>query len=225
LLGSDRLRPQQWFVIGLITAVLGFLFAVQVRSQATAQKYLNNQDNVTLALLVQGLSQANNRLVLARVDLSQQLERVNSDLASHDAAAPALQQQVAKLRIVNGHLPVHGPGAQLTVGFALQAFEVQDIGNAFRQLGAEALAINGHRVTADTVIEDRGGKVTIDGQLVSAPYRVEAVGDPAVLGGRDAQNIAATLSPRGPVGLVQEAEIHITATVPERPFVYATFAE
>ena len=56
----------------VVVAVLGFLFAVQVRSEATAQQYLSSQDNVTLGLLITGLSQANNRLVLARVELSNQ---------------------------------------------------------------------------------------------------------------------------------------------------------
>jgi uncharacterized protein YlxW (UPF0749 family) len=226
LLDRERLRiprPQQAAIL-LITAVLGFLFAVQVRSQASAEKYLSGQDDVTLGLLIDGLSKANNRLVLARIDLAGQESRLSADIASHNATAPALQDELTRLRIVNGSVPVHGPGIQLTISYKLQAFELQDLGNVFRSLGAEALEINGHRITARTVIEDKGGQVRIDGSPVGAPYKVLAVGDVSVLAGRDVQSVVETLSQRGTVGLVQLAEVKISSTRPQQPVVYSSFA-
>jgi uncharacterized protein YlxW (UPF0749 family) len=225
LLGSNGRVPRTQLVASVaVVVLLGFLFTVQVRSAATAQRYLDQQDGVTLGLLITGLSQANNRLVLQRVDLSQREQRLAQDLASPAPDAPALKQELSRLQIVNGTLPVHGPGVQLTVGFKLQSFEMQDLTNAFRQLGTEALSINGRRITARTVFADRNGDLAIDGGRVQAPYTVLAIGDPTAIS-IGAQDLVASLQPRGTVSLQQLAGVHITATAPERPIVYSSFRE
>ena len=223
MLGSEsRLTRTQLAAILVVVLVLGLLFTIQVRSEANAQRYLDQQDNVTLGLLITGLSQANNRLLLARVDLAQQEQQLQADLSGHDQHAPALRRELTQLQIVNGLVPVHGPGVQLTIGFKLQSFELEDLSNAFRQLGTEALSINGHRVTARTAFGDKGGQATIDGGAVTAPFTVLAIGDPAELSS-GAQEILASLKPRGRVSLQQLATVHINALAPERPAVYSTF--
>ena len=207
----------------LVTLLLGFLFTIQVRSQDTAQRYLASQDNVSLGLLITALSQANNRLVLERVDVSQQIQRLQADVTS-GAAAPALQAQLTRLQVVAGKVGVHGPGVQLTIDFKLRAFELQDLSNSLRQLGAEAVQMNNHRITARTVFGERGSAVTIDGETVAAPYTIRAVGDPQALG-TGAQDLVTQLSPRGGVALNQGADVRVDATVPQRPTVYAGFGK
>jgi uncharacterized protein YlxW (UPF0749 family) len=207
-----------------VVAVLGFLFALQVRSEATAQLYLTGQDNVTLGLLITGLSQANNRLLLARVDLSDREAKLQADLNSAGGSPDALRAELFQLQVVNGVVPVHGPGIELTVGFNLHAFDLQDLTNILRQIGAEAIAVNGHRVTARTVIAEANGKLLIDGNPVSAPLRVDAIGDPQALDD-GAQSIVASLSPRGSTGLLQVPAIHIAAVAPDRPVVYSSFPQ
>jgi len=216
-------RPELIAIV-LVTLLLGFLFTIQVRSQDTVQTYLQGQDNVSLGLLITALSQANNRLVLQRVDVSQQVERLQADLASGSSAAPALQAQLTDLEVLEGRLPVHGPGVQMTIGFKLQAFELEDLGNSLRQLGAEAVQVNGRRVTARTVYADRGSGVAIDGRAVSAPFTVLAIGDPATLLG-GAQDLVTQLSPRGSVTLTQLADVDVSATAPQRPAVYSSFGK
>jgi hypothetical protein len=131
-----------------------------------------------------------------------------------------LQLQLTKLQIVAGKLPVHGPGVQLTVAFKLRAFELQDLSNSLRQLSAEAVQVNGHRITARTVFADKGSAVTIDGEQVNAPFTILAIGDPQALS-TGAQDLVSQLSPRGSVTLNQEADVQVTAVAPQRPVVYS----
>jgi len=119
--------------------VLGFFFSVQLRSQAAADRLLSGQDNVTLGLLISGLAQSNQRLIEARSDLSGEEQRLADSASSPTKASQELQQQLSQLQVVNGTVPVHGPGVHLKVSFKMQAFEIQDLSNAMRQLGAEAL--------------------------------------------------------------------------------------
>jgi uncharacterized protein YlxW (UPF0749 family) len=206
----------------LMVLVLGFLFAVQVRSQATAARFLSGQDNVSLGLLITGLSQSNQHLADARGQVQQQLVRLRAETASGSNPAATLEQERLELEVVDGSAAVHGPGLVLTVAFALHDYEVEDLANALRQSGAEAVELNGHRVTARSVIGEKAGKATVDGQVISTPYRVSAVGDPARLAS-GAESISASLKARGGVTVDQSADVRITSTVPERPVIYSSF--
>jgi uncharacterized protein YlxW (UPF0749 family) len=201
---------------------LGFLFAVQVRSQATAQAYLTGQDNVSLGLLITGLSQSNQQLDDARGQLQQQVGALRAEAASGSNPAGTLSQELTQIQIADGTVPVHGPGIVLTVSFALHDYEVQDLGNALRQSGADAIELNGHRLTARTVIGEKAGRATVDGQPIPVPYRVTAVGDPTKLTS-GAEGIAASLQPRGAVTVDQQPDVRIAAIVPERPVIYSNF--
>lgn len=64
------------------------------------------------------------------------------------------------------------------------AFEYElllDLVQELRDAGAEAIAVNGRRVGARTAFSSRRGQVAVDDQVVSAPYEVVAIGDPATL--------------------------------------------
>jgi uncharacterized protein YlxW (UPF0749 family) len=56
--------------------------------------------------------------------------------------------------------------------------------NALWAAGAEAVAVNGRRVTGTTAIRQAGDVVLVNFHAVSSPYRVRAIGDPAELRSR-----------------------------------------
>ncbi|MEA2647385.1 MAG: hypothetical protein QOE92_2468 [Chloroflexota bacterium] len=209
-------------VIFIITIlVLGFLFTIQVRSQATAEKLLSGQDNVTLGLLITGLAQSNQKLVDTRLSLTQQQQKLQGAVDSNQpAGVAALQEQLTQLQVLDGTIAVHGPGVRLHVGFGLQVFELSDLANALRQLGAEAIAVNGVRLTAKSVIAESDGRLTIDGHAVAAPYDFAVIGDPGKLSA-GTEPIVGTLKARGDVSVAPDGNIPITAVVARRPFVYS----
>ena len=222
LAGNPRIGRVQLVSLLLIVLALGFLFAVQVRSQATAQAYLTGQDNVSLGLLITGLSQSNQQLADARGERQQQLAELRAEAASGTNPAGTLAQELAQLEVADGTVAVHGPGLVMTVSFALHDYEVQDLANALRQSGAEAIELNSHRVTARSVIGERSGRATVDGESIATPYRVSAVGDPSKLAA-GAESISASLKARGGVIVDQRADIRIVATIPETPVIYSSF--
>lgn len=56
--------------------------------------------------------------------------------------------------------------------------DLQQVANALWATGAEAVAVNGHRLTATSAIRSASGAVLIDHQPVTSPYEVVAVGSP-----------------------------------------------
>lgn len=84
-----------------------------------------------------------------------------------------------------GSSPVSGPGVVLVVtdsqndsqGIIVDQ-DIRQIVNGLWLAGAEAIAINGHRLSARTAIRQAGSAVTVDYRSMTTPYRIEAIGDP-----------------------------------------------
>ena len=62
--------------------------------------------------------------------------------------------------------------------------DLQMLANGLWQAGAEAVAINGHRLSGLTAIRSAGDAITVDYRSLTRPYRVEAIGDPRTLQAR-----------------------------------------
>ena len=59
-----------------------------------------------------------------------------------------------------------------------------DMIQELRTAGAESIQVNGQvRVVAQTAFDDAVGGILVDGQLVSSPYVVDAIGEPSTLSG------------------------------------------
>ena len=91
-------------------------------------------------------------------------------------------KDLQNLRMANGEVEVVGPGVSVFADGNLTVFELQDLVNELRNAGAEAIAVNGVRVVArSAIVADEQDRITIDRQLLSRPYRLEAIGEPDTL--------------------------------------------
>jgi uncharacterized protein YlxW (UPF0749 family) len=71
--------------------------------------------------------------------------------------------------------PVTGKRSTTNPGRVLDR-DLQDISNELWRLGAEAIAINGERLTATTTIRAAGDAILVDFRPVTAPYEISAIG-------------------------------------------------
>ena len=92
--------------------------------------------------------------------------------------------------------PVSGPGVQITLSDAppgripagatpndlvIHQQDIEDTMNALWAGGAEAMTVQGVRITSRTVIRCIGNVILVDGTSFSPPYVIQAIGDPATL--------------------------------------------
>lgn len=116
------------------------------------------------------------------------LEERSRDLQAQERS---VGNQVRSLGTLSGFLAVTGPGIRVTVDDAPEEsrisrvrdddliFLVQGLWSA----GAEAIAINGQRLSVLSPIQNSGQAIHVNVRPLSPPYRVEAIGDPDTLEG------------------------------------------
>ena len=218
-----RSRPSlNAVVVGLLSALLAFVAVVQVRSQYEVERSLSGVDPTTLAFLIDDLHRANDALASDAGVLT--ARRAALQGGSGPEAVAQLNAEAAQLRIVEGLVPVHGPGVVITVDAPLTPLDLQDAVDNLRVAGAEALALNDQRLVTGGVITGGGEGVEVNGVLVRGPWTLAAIGDPTRLSSAaDRMTRALRDDPRvHSAGYRAESDLVIRSTVAQRPFVYGS---
>ncbi|MFE0224258.1 DUF881 domain-containing protein [Streptomyces albidoflavus] len=156
--------------------------------------------------------------------------------------------QGALVGLLSGSTAVHGPGLKLVVddakgsdtggggpresaGFSdtgrLRDRDMQRIVNGLWQSGAEAVSINGQRLTALSAIRAAGDAILVDNKPLGPPYTVLAVGDgqrlaDRFLGSSDGQYLAAL---RENFGIRTKITAEDEVRLPAAPSVSVRIAE
>jgi uncharacterized protein YlxW (UPF0749 family) len=194
---------------------------IQIRSQAEVVRSLVGTDTTSLAFLIDDLHRANDALDAEKTALSERQATLASGTGT--AADQVLADEANRLRAAEGLVPVHGPGVVLVVNAAgLQALDLQDALNNLAVGGAEAIAVNDHRVVVGVPIEQSSSGVDIQGMPVPPPWTISAIGDAnrlAQAADLMTQQMRADRRVRQATYRV-EADLAIKAVVSERPFVY-----
>ncbi|TMD02068.1 MAG: DUF881 domain-containing protein [Chloroflexi bacterium] len=219
---SPRRRPKRALEIWLIALLVALVATVQIRSQAEVERSLVGTDTTTLAFLIDDLHRANDALSAEAADLAQRKAALQTGGSS--AADQELSAEANRLRAIEGLVPVHGPGIVVIVDASgLQALDLQDAINNLAAAGAEAIAVNDHRVAMGVAVVQTPNGVSIDGALVLPPWTISVIGDTnrlAEAADLMTQQMHSDRRVRQATYRV-EADVVITSIITQRPFVYA----
>ena len=213
-------RSQRLVIFSLIAIGLGFLIVVQLRSQAAVAATLANQDDTSVALLINDLNHANNQLMQQTAALAAQQAQLQQALSSGGSDSQAISKELTTLREVNGAAPVHGPGLEIRILGPVMDFELQDALNNLRNAGAEAISLNGYRIVGSTPVVSRGNILMVAGHAVGTPLVLRVIGDPEQLGPA-ADLSASSLQTRVQVDIQRLSDLVISEVVIPRPLIYA----
>jgi uncharacterized protein YlxW (UPF0749 family) len=207
----------------MIALLVALIATIQLRSQAEVERSLQSADPASLAFSIDQLHRANDSLGAQITALKQRVAKLQSGGSS--AADQELAAEATHLRMVEGLIPVQGPGIVFTLDASgLTALDLQDAVNNLIAGGGEALEVNNHRIVAGVDIEQATGGVNVDGSVVQVPWTVIVIGDPTRLAETaDAMTQQLRGDRRVRVAAYRvEANLTIRAVVSERPFVYAS---
>lgn len=171
-------------LITLGAFVIGFLFVVLLEAQGAAKNEAPRQE-AAVAGLIQ-TEQENQQLANDNAKLRQELAKYAEGQNTEILAARQLQE--AKMNA--GLVEVSGPGVRIILDDATERGQgadaenyvihegyIREIVNALWNGGAEAIAVNGQRVTSYTEVFCMGSYIQINGTRQMPPYIIEAVGD------------------------------------------------
>jgi uncharacterized protein YlxW (UPF0749 family) len=188
-------RSRHRLMLVVACVVLGFLLAIAAsqnyRSAPEAEKQRKE--------LITRINQADTRLNGLRTrqsHLADEVRRLQAGGLSNTSSGAALQQKLDDLELRTGAMAVTGPGIKAVVDDAKDAdkegrlldVDLQQLVNGLWTAGAEAISVNGHRLTSLTAIRSAGSAITVDYSSLTPPYTVLAIGDNATIPARFAQS-------------------------------------
>jgi uncharacterized protein YlxW (UPF0749 family) len=211
-----RRDPLAATLIGVLTLLLGFAFAVQVRTTGTGEGYstLREED---LVRILDDLDAREDRLREQIADQRAALGELNSDDSQSEAALQEAQERAEALGILNGTVAAQGPGLLMRLHDPQGQVRVADLLDAVQELrgaGAETMQIGGVRVGVSTAVTGAPGQLRVDGTEVESPYEIRVIGSPQDL--ETAMNIPGGVVDRvgqrgGSVDIVQSETVVVDA--------------
>ena len=176
-------------VFGTMALVLGLAFTVAV-VQLTGDEEGERGTAEFLVEQIETRQEANDALAAEN-------ERRTGELGSAQRSALSDEQSRAldALAVAAGAEPVTGPGTAITLNDQdaaeaeddprqvaaaenrVQDIDLQTVVNGLFAAGAEAIAINGHRLTTVSAIRSAGSAILVNFDPLVPPYEVVAIGD------------------------------------------------
>ncbi|MGR7027353.1 DUF881 domain-containing protein [Geodermatophilus sp. URMC 62] len=167
-------------LIAVLTLLLGFAIAVQVRATGTGGALEGAREEELVGIL-DSLDAREDQL---RQQITDQRAALR-DLSNTDSRSAAALEEAADradaLAVLNGTVAAEGPGLVMTIRDPQGRVRVADLLDAVQELrgaGAETMQIDGVRVGVSTAVTGDPGALRVDGRAVSAPYDVVVIGSP-----------------------------------------------
>lgn len=184
-------------LVVIMVLLTGFLFAVganSLRPKPTATATVKDD----LIQRIEDLQALGARQELRLARLGKEVRDLEARALSQSGLS-GLTDRIEDLAVQAGAVPLTGPGLTLSLddapnqggpadagtrpssGFAsgrVSSADLQIIVNGLWAAGAEAISINGHRLTSTAAIRFAGQAIIVDFRPLSRPYAITALGDP-----------------------------------------------
>jgi uncharacterized protein YlxW (UPF0749 family) len=180
LRAARRRDPLASALIGVLTLLLGFAFAVQVRATDAPQQLAGAREE-DLVRILDDLSNSQERLRAQIAEQRAALEQLTSSGSQSAAALAEALESAEAIGILNGTVAAVGPGITLTISDPADQVRVADLLDAVQELrgaGAETMQIDDVRVGVSTAVTGEPGALRVDGRPIAAPYEFVVIGEP-----------------------------------------------
>jgi uncharacterized protein YlxW (UPF0749 family) len=185
-----------------VALMVGMLLVGQLRSQARPIE-LNSLTAQDLSALIETLSSRNSDLRAALLDASAQVRDYELGGDRGESAVTVAREDLERINAFAGLTPVKGPGVSLDIEGSLDPIAVNDLINELRNSGAEAIAVDGVRITARSVAVQGSGALFIDGVEIGRQFAMEAIGS--------REGLLNSLNRPG--GIISQLELFVAASI------------
>jgi uncharacterized protein YlxW (UPF0749 family) len=180
------------FVVVLV--LVGFIVATGLVQERLRERQIPERGE-QLTRLIEARRRNVRELSEEASSLSQRLTEIQRHEISASERAGRLNRDLERVRVAAGLAELRGPGIVVELAdsarapqslaeetdLRIQDVDLQLLANALWRSGAEAVAVNGHRLVATTAIRKAGTQILVNFRPVASPYRVTAIGNPEAL--------------------------------------------
>lgn len=177
----------------VVCLILGIMIAAQFKATARSEQQTIDPRTESLQLQLSTTTSERDALAKEVIVLREKLTTIETN----DEAVVQLQSELIQANMLNGLLPVKGPGLIIVISDnpnPLQSgenpndglvhdYDLRDVVNELKSSGAEAISINDERITPLSEIRCAGPTILINWNKVVPPFVVRATGDPDILEG------------------------------------------
>jgi len=228
---KKRFQLASWQVtVAIVLLFAGVMFSQQFLAQQDFRQTLAAQNTEDLVVIWKRLTEKR-ELLKSEIEVLQREQMLVGQKST--AGLDALSQVEAsldRLRMSQGIVPLLGSGVTVTItGDApILHLDLVDLINELWATGAEAVAINDHRIISTSAFGDKVGEniiyLTANGERLYFPIVVKAIGNPATLqtGLSFPGGIADNFSTYGVnLKIQQHSELLVPAAINIAPWRYA----
>lgn len=196
------MKQKSYLYIGAVCVLLGF-FTVHAFSNQEAQTEIGEVASIRRIeelLNQKQVLEINKRALDERLREMEVLqETLESGYAQYNAEGQAIRGELQEMRMLAGLLPLEGPGVEIILNdrkrdqllftnpslisyYIVHDSDLLNVINELRSAGAEAIAVNGTRIMANSRISCGGPTIHVGKlQRFAPPFIIHAIGDPNAL--------------------------------------------
>jgi len=189
LLARARSVPEWQLALGAALLVLGFLIVAQLRTEPARVQY-TSQERPPLVQTVLDLQKRQDSLKQQILDLRDQIGQLEASSQGNNALVVALNRQLQDARTAAGLVSLQGQGVVVQLedsslpvppgsaaaDYLVSAADLRAVANELWLAGAEAIAIDGERITATSGLTDIGTSILLNSAYLQPPYQIVAIG-------------------------------------------------
>ena len=185
-----------------VAMLIGLLGVGQLNSQARPIE-ISRLSATELSTLIETLTARNRELRSGLADIREQLRQYEVSGPQGESALQVSREDLRRITAFGGLAAVEGQGILMNVDGNLDAIALNDLINELRNAGAEAIAVDGIRITARSVASEGPRAMELDGVEVGEKFTLRAIGSPdGLLGAMER-----------PGGIISQLKLFIRATI------------
>lgn len=185
--------------LGVMCFALTIAIVVQYKTISDANKVVGSNVNSELKTEVLRWKEKYEQSYEDLDELENILEEKRSLATSNDSTSLKLQQELRTLNALIGTIDVSGEGVIITLAdnstvtnqtigifdnisnYLIHDSDLIMLVNELKNAGAEAISINDERIISTTAITCDGTVVLVNGNKLSSPFTIKAIGSPALI--------------------------------------------
>jgi len=189
-------KRTQAIILGIVCLILTIGICVQIKTvNSNGTTTSTNQKLNNLKTQVLKTKEKYEESYAKLEDIQKELETTRKNVTNDNQYLKSLEEQIKKYNILLGATEVTGPGVTITLldtdskdpirffvndpsELLIHNATILGVVNELKNAGAEAIDVNGQRIVETTAISCDGNVIAINGEKVSSPFVINAIGLP-----------------------------------------------